>query len=233
MIVLSIETSTPQASVVLGSEQGILASCSLSTGSTTGEFLLPAVDFMLKEAHLSMNSIAAVAVGLGPGLFTGLRIGVTTAKTLSQALAVPIVGASSLDLLAFDGRYSQRLICPVLDARRGEVFYCFYRQVRGGITRVGEYSVGPPERLMAEVESVGGGDVLLMGYGALLYRNKLQENSRAEFGSLADAFPRASALLALALPRLFREDFDPVFEVEPMYMRRSTAAIPWTQRTVG
>lgn len=232
MIILSIETSTPQASVALGTEQGILASAAISTGSTTGEFLLPAVNFLLDQAHLTMNSIAAVAIGLGPGLFTGLRIGVTTAKTLAQALAVPIVGASSLDLLAFDGRYSSRLICPVLDARRGEVFYCFYRQVRGGITRVGEYSVGPPERLMAETEGLGG-DVLLMGYGALLYRSKLQENSKAEFGSLADAFPRASALLALALPRLFREDFDPVFEIEPMYMRRSTAAIPWAHRKVG
>ncbi|MGH9198391.1 MAG: tRNA (adenosine(37)-N6)-threonylcarbamoyltransferase complex dimerization subunit type 1 TsaB, partial [Acidimicrobiia bacterium] len=220
---------TPQASVALGSEQGIIASAAISTGSTTGEFLLPAIDFLLDQAHLSMNSIAAMAVGLGPGLFTGLRIGVTTAKTLAQALAVPIVGQSSLDLLAFDGRYSSRLICPVLDARRGEVFYCFYRQTPGGVERVGDYSVGPPRRLMAEIQGIGS-EVLLMGYGALLNRHELQETSRAEFGSLADAFPRASALLALALPRLFREDFDSVFEIEPMYMRRSTAAIPWVQR---
>lgn len=232
MIVLGIETSTPQASVALGSEQGILASSSISTGSTHGEFLFPAVEFLLREVHLSMQSISAIAVGLGPGLFTGLRVGVTTAKTLSQALAVPVVGVPSLDLLAFDGRYSSRLICPVLDARRNEVFYCFYRQVPGGITRVGEYSVGALERLTADIEG-GGSEVLLMGYGALIHRSALEELGRVEFGSLADAFPRASALIALALPRLFREDFDTAFEIEPLYMRRSDAEIRWDRKRAG
>lgn len=231
MLVLGIETSTAQASVTIGSEQGIGSSL-ISRGATPGEFLLPAVSFLMHQADLSYRNLSAVAVGLGPGLFTGLRVGIATAKTLAQALSVPIVGIPSLDLLAFDVRYSSKMICPVLDAKRNEVFFAFYRQVPGGITRVSEYSVGSPRQLLAEM--VGrAADFLLIGNGALLYQPELEDAERVEFGSMANALPRASSLVELALPRLFREDFDRLLEIEPMYMRRSDAEINWERRRIG
>ena len=85
MLVLGIETSTPQASVTIGSEQGIIGSCTISRGAAYGEFLLPAVEFLMRQSGLTYRQLSAVAVGLGPGLFTGMRVGVTTAKTLAQA----------------------------------------------------------------------------------------------------------------------------------------------------
>ncbi|MGH2733695.1 MAG: tRNA (adenosine(37)-N6)-threonylcarbamoyltransferase complex dimerization subunit type 1 TsaB [Actinomycetota bacterium] len=226
MLVLGIETSTPQASVAIGSEQGIIGSCTISRGATHGEFLLPAVEFLLRHAGLTYRNLSAVAVGLGPGLFTGMRVGITTAKTLAQALSVPIVGITSLDLLAFDARYSPKLICPALDAKRGEVFFAFYRQVPGGVTRVTDYQVVSPEGLVAEIDGHRD-DVLVIGNGGLLYRAKLEEAESIEFGTNSQAFPRSSALVDLALPRLFREDFDRVLDIEPMYMRRSQAEINW------
>jgi len=227
MLVLGIETSTPWASVTIGSEQGIIGSCLVSRGSTHGEFILPAVEFLMTEANIGYRNLSAVAIGLGPGLFTGMRIGIATGKTLAQALSVPIVGVASLDLLAFDVRYSSKLICPVIDAKRKEVFFAFYRQVPGGITRVSnEYMVGSPAKLAAEIESAGE-EVLLIGNGALLYRNELEEAGRVEFGSIASAFPGATSLVELALPRLFREDFDRLFDLEPLYMRRTDAKINW------
>lgn len=232
MIVLGIETSTAQASIALGSEQDMIATCSLSRGATHGEFLLPTVDYLLRQAGLAYANISAVAVGIGPGLFTGMRVGVSTAKTLAQALSVPMVGIPSLDLLAFDGRYSSRLICPALDAKRGELFFAFYRQVPGGITRTSEYSVGSIQRLLAEIQGRGS-EVLLIGDGALLYKSKLEEAGRVEFGSMAIAFPRAASLVELALPRFYRYDFDSLFEIEPMYMRRSTAEIKWDRKRGG
>lgn len=232
MLVLGIETSTPQTSVTIGSEQGIIGSCLVSRGATHGEFLLPAVEFLMRQANLTYRNLSAIAVGLGPGLFTGMRVGIATGKTLAQALSVPIVGVASLDLLAFDVRYSNKLICPVLDAKRREVFFSFYRQVPGGITRTSQYQVGSPDRLLAELEGRGE-EVLLVGNGALLYRSQLEEAEKIEFGSLSNAFPRATSLVELVMPRLFREDFDRLFDVEPLYMRRSDAEINWERRKSG
>lgn len=226
MLVLGIETSTPAASVTIGSEQGIIASSLVTRGAGPGDFILPAVEFMMEHSGLSYRNLSAVAVGLGPGLFTGMRVGVATAKTMAQALSVPIVGASSLDLLAFDVRYSDKLICPVLDAKRSEVFFAFYRQVPGGITRETSFTVGSPDRLVAEIQG-SGEDFLLVGNGALLYKDALEKVDKVEFGSMAYAFPRAASLVELALPRLFMEDYDRLFDIEPYYMRRSDAEINW------
>lgn len=228
MLVLGIETSTPQVSITLGSEQGIVGSCLVSRGSTSGEFLIPAIEFVMNRTGLSFRNISAVAVGLGPGLFTSMRHGVATAKTIAHALSIPIVGVSSLDLLAFDARYADKLICPAVDAKKNEIFFSFYRRVPGGISRVGEYSIGTPERLLAEIEGFGSG-ALLVGNGALLHQHKL-DSSLIEFGSISSAFPRATSLIELSLPRLLREDFDPLFDIEPMYMRRSDAEINWEGR---
>lgn len=226
MIILGIESSTVQTSVALGSEQEILASSMLSRGATAEEFILPAVKFLMDKTGLNWNSISGIAVGLGPGLFTGMRVGVSTAKTLAQALSVPIVGTPSLDVLAFDLRYTNRVICPVLDAKRSQVFFAFYRQVPGGITRISDYLVGSVRRLIAEIEGQPS-EVLVSGHGALLNRHDLEEIGHLEFGSMASAFPRASSLVELALPRLFREDYDSLFDLEPMYMRRVNAEIKW------
>lgn len=232
MLVLGIETSTPAASVTIGSEQGIIATSLVTRGAAAGDFLLPAVEFLMNQTNLSYRNLSAIAVGLGPGLFTGMRVGVATAKTLAQALSIPIIGASSLDLLAFDVRYSDKLICPVLDARRNEVFFALYRQVPGGITRETNYTVGSPERLVAEIQG-SGEDFLLVGNGALLYEDRLEGVDKVEFGSMAYAFPRAASLVELAIPRLFREEFDRLFDIEPYYMRRSDAEINWERSSLG
>lgn len=227
MLILGIETSTSWPSVTIGSEQGIIGSCLVSRGASHGEFILPAIEFLMGQANIGYRNVSAVAVGLGPGLFTGMRIGIATAKTIAQALSVPIVGVGSLDLLAFDVRYSHKLICPVVDAKRKEVFFAFYRQVPGGITRVSKkYMVGSPQKLVAEIQGAGE-DVLLIGNGALLYRRDLEEADKVEFGSIASAFPRATSLVELAYPKLFREEFDRLFDLEPLYMRRTDAKIGW------
>lgn len=229
MLVLGIETSTPAASVTIGSEQGIIASSLVTRGASASDFLLPAIEFLMDQTGLSYRNLSAIAVGLGPGLFTGMRVGVATAKTLAQSLSTPIVGASSLDLLAFDVRYSDKLICPVLDAKRKEVFFAFYRQVPGGITRETKYMVGSPDRLVAEIQS-SGEDFLLVGNGALLYSEELDGLDKVEFGSMAYAFPRAASLVELSIPRLFREEYDRLFDIEPLYMRRSDAEINWEKK---
>ena len=221
MLVLGIETSTAVSSVALGTEQGAIASALLGRGKGHEEFVVPGIRFIMEQSEVPMRQLSGVAVGIGPGLFTGMRVGVATAKSMAQALRIPIVGIPSLDLLAYSVRHTSRLICACVDARRGEVFSAFYRQVPGGVQRLSEYVAWRPERLAGEVQGRSQ-EVLFVGNGALVYRDKLTA-ARAEFASYAQAFPTAASLVELALPRFIREDTDPLLELEPLYVRKTDA----------
>lgn len=226
MLVLGIETSTPQASVAIGSEQGIVASALVSRGGTYNEFLLPAIRFCLDQSGLGFRNIGGIAVSLGPGLYTGMRVGIATAKALAQALSVPIVGMASLDLLAYEVRYTPKTICATLDARRNEVFHAFYKASPGGIQRMSEYQIERPERLAVGLESRPE-EVLLVGSGALLYRKEFEDVAVVELAAMSQSFPDARALVELSLPRMFREEFDSLYELKPLYLRRSAQRIQW------
>lgn len=227
MLVLGIETSTPHASVAIGSEQGVVASALVARGASYNEFLLPAIRFCLEQSGLGYRNIGGVAVSLGPGLFTGMRVGVATAKALAQALSVPIVGMASLDLVAYEVRYTPKTICAVLDARRNQVFHAFYRSSPGGIQRMSDYRVETPERLAIGLQSRPE-EVLLVGNGALLYGDIFEDAGPiVEIGSMGHAFPSAQALVELTLPRMFRQDFDSLYELKPLYLRRSAKRIDW------
>ena len=227
MLVLGIETSTPQSSVAIGSEQGVVASALISRGASYNEFLLPAMRFCLEQSGIGFRNLGGIAVSLGPGLHTGMRVGVATAKALAQALSIPIVGMASLDILAYDVRYSPKLICTCLDAKRGEVFYAFYRSSPGGIQRITDHRVEKPYQLATAIQSRPE-EVLLVGNGALLYREEFDDlGPRVEIGTMSHAFPHAGSVVELALPRIFREDFDSVYELKPLYLRRSARRIQW------
>lgn len=227
MLVLGIETSTPQASVAIGSEQGVIASAMVSRGASYNEFLLPAIRFCLNEAGLDYANLGGVAVSLGPGLFTGMRVGVATAKALAQALSVPIAGMASLDLVAYEVRYSPKTIGVALDARRNEVFHAFYRSSPGGIQRMTDYRVETPETLAGGIASRRE-EVLLVGNGALLYRDTFEHiGPVVEVGTMSHAFPDARSLVELTIPRMYREEFDSLYELKPLYLRRSAKRIQW------
>lgn len=227
MLVLGIETSTPQTSVAIGSEQGVIAGAMVSRGHSHNEFLLPAIRFCLEEAGLSWRNLGGVAVSLGPGLYTGMRVGVATAKAIAHALSVPIVGMASLDILAYEVRYSSKTILAVLDARRSEVFYAFYRSSPGGIQRMTDYRIEKPGHLATGLASRPE-DVLVVGNGALLYKEDFESvGSVVEMGTMSHSFPDARALVELALPRMYREDFDSLYELKPLYLRRSARRIQW------
>ncbi len=230
MIVLGIDTSTSQTSVALGSEQGTIAAAFLSTGQSHHEAVTPAVDHITRWSGTPLSHIGGVAVCIGPGLFTGLRVGIQTGKSIAQVLSVPMVALTSLDVLAFAVRYTRRVICAAVDARRHEVFFALYRPAPGGVTRTTEYMVGTPATLAAELEARAE-DVLLVGDGAMRYRRELESvGSHVDFASPALAYPNAAALVELSIPRFHREEFDRVADVVPLYLRKSDAEIAWDKR---
>jgi tRNA threonylcarbamoyladenosine biosynthesis protein TsaB len=230
MLILGIETSTGQSSVCLGTERGPVASASLGLGKAHAEFVAPAIQFCLERAGLEMASVAGVAVSLGPGLFTGMRVGIATAQALAHARTLPVLGLNALDLLAFSARYirSDRLICAVIDARRSELFWAFYRPSHGGVQRVTDLRVGQAEKLAGEIEAVRD-DVLCVGEGALLVRSLL-ESAGASVASRGNAHPDASALVELALPRFLREETQHPDDLRPIYLRTADARISWQNR---
>ena len=232
MKVIGIDTSTIQTSVAIGTPEEILGATRFA-GVRRHDDVVPAIERLLGWTGVELSHVGGVAVGLGPGLYTGLRVGVEVGKTLAQVLRVPIVGICSLDVLAFGVRHARRPIVAVLDARRGEVFFAFYRPVHGGAVREGEYRVASPDALAAELAAVPE-DVLLVGNGAILYRQELErEGARIELAPVALAHPWASALVSLAAPRFIREETDRLVDLVPLYLRKTDAEIAWDQRARG
>lgn len=229
MIVVAIETSTPRTSVAIASEREIVGAVAIA-GRARQESVTPALAQLLDWTGVRLSQVGGIAAGIGPGLFTGLRVGVETAKTLAQVLTVPIVGITSLDALAFAVRHTHKLIVAMIDGRRGEVFYAVYRSLPGGVVRGHDYTVATPDHLCAELEAIPG-DMLAVGDGAILYRDQLEElGSRVEIASAMRAHPEAAALAELAIPRFLREEHDRFHDVMPLYLRRSDAEIAWDRR---
>lgn len=228
MLVLGIETSTAHSSVCLGNERGLVASAELVRGQAHGEFLAPAIAFCLDQAGQRAADVNGVAVSLGPGLFTGLRVGVASAQMFAHARRLPVVGLASLDLVAFGVRHVRRLVCSVLDARRGELYWAFYRSAPGGVQRTTEFRIGPPEKLAGEIEAQPE-DVLAIGDGACA-QGPLLESAGAEVGGTTFAYPSSRFLVELALPRFVREDTQRPEDLHPIYIRRADARIGWRNR---
>ena len=234
MLVLGISTATAQVGCAIGGHEGIIASFQSSKGRRHAETLAPAIEFLTLQARVPLRDISAIAVDVGPGLFTGLRVGISTAKALATTLRIPMIGVTSLDLLAFPVRWSDRRIVSVVDARRGEVFFSFYRQVPGGVQRLSPHRVGSPAELCSEIQA-GGGEVLAVGDGAIRYHDDLAELTRVEVGDGSLAYPSPGSLVELAHARALREDFVQPRELEPIYLRKADAEINWQvrERPVG
>lgn len=229
MLILGIESATAQVGCAIGGHEGVLASAHSARTKRHAESLVPTIRFVCQQAEVTLAEIGAVAVDTGPGLFTGLRVGVATAKAIAQALRVPVIGISSLDLLAFPFRFSDREVVAVIDARRGEVFSARYRQVPGGIQRIGEPQVWGPYDLVADLLATPE-DLLLVGDGALRHAATLAELTRAELVAPGVIHPSARDLVLLAHARALREEWVQPRELSPVYLRKPDAQINWTTR---
>jgi tRNA threonylcarbamoyladenosine biosynthesis protein TsaB len=229
MLVLGLETSTSRSSVALVDHERVVASASLGMPRRHGEFLAPAISFCLEQAGVDASRITGVAVGLGPGLFTGLRVGIATAQAFAAARRLPVVGLAGLDVLAFRVRYSRRSICTAIDARRGELFWARYRTSPGGVQRVGDLQVGTVQQLAAELEATGE-ETLVIGDGALRYRAELAHVGGAEIAGPDLAWPDAADLAELAVPRFVREQTQQPPDLQPIYLRQADAKIGWETR---
>lgn len=225
-LILSLETATGCGSVSL-SRGGpdtfqLLAECTLQQEITHSRRLLGLVSWVRQAAGVQWSDLAAVAVSLGPGSFTGLRIGMAAAKAMVMATGKPLLGVGTLDALAMSCSPWPGLICCLLDARKQEVYAAFYRLGKNGRPEpVRRPAVLPPARLLDNVRE----PVLLAGPGALAYRKLWagREGVTLLPGHLAS--PRAQNVGLLAAAMLAAgQVLDPV-TAAPLYVRASEAEI--------
>lgn len=228
MLILGIDTATDQVGVALGGHEGVIAHFEARRERRHAETLAPAIQFVCTQAGIGLDELGVIAVDIGPGLFTGMRVGLATGKAMAQALRLPMIGISSLDLLAFPCRRTDRVIVPVIDARKGEVFYSMYRSVPGGIQQVLEPTVGKVTDLVADLLARGQ-EALLIGDGAHRYRETILDSLHVEIAE--DAYPSAAPLVQLAHARALREEWVPAVQIQPIYLRPPDALINWQTRT--
>ncbi len=228
MLILGIETATERVSVAIGGHEGVIGLFELTRGRRHAETLVPAIDDLCRRSGIGLKEISLLAVDVGPGLFTGLRVGLAAAKSFAQALRVPMIGISSLDLLAFPSRHADRVIVPVIDARKGEVFYSMYRQVPGGVQQIVDPRVGTVDELVADLLARSE-DVLCVGDGAQRYREEILDGFHCEIGG--DVRPSAGPLVQLAHARALREEWVSPARIEPIYLRTPDALINWSVRS--
>ncbi len=227
MLILGIESATEQVGVAIGGHEGVIATFEVARGRRHAEILTPAIEFVCRQADVELSEIGCVAVDVGPGLFTGMRVGLSAAKALAQALRIPMIGISSLDLLAFPCRHTDRVVVPVIDARKGEVFWSMYRQVPGGVQQVSTPSVGPIDDLVADLLARSQ-DALCVGDGAERYRDDILDGFHCEISG--PVHPSPGALVQLAHAQALREEWVRPGEIMPIYLRAPDAQINWAIR---
>jgi len=227
MRILALDTATPcTVAAILNDRQvvGEFAEASRNHSVT----LLPAIDKLLVDLGTDRNHIEAIAIGRGPGSFTGLRVGLAIAKTMAFSMKVPLVGVSSLQALACNGESSGvDRICPMLDALKNEIYCSEYILSEQKLTEVQAEDARDPGR-WAESLARRSGRCMLLGTGAQRYRKVLSE----VLGDLA-VFPgdeslhqiRAGSVGGLGLTRLKAGETDDPYELEPSYCRLSEAEL--------
>ena len=229
MLILGISTSTARVGCAIGGHEGILGAVYSSRGKRHAETLTPAIEFLCRQTRVELRDIGAVAVDLGPGMFTGLRVGIAAGKAIAHARRLPMIGVTSLDLLAFPARFSNRRLVCAIDAGRGEIFHASYRHSPGGVQRLTEARVGTADDLASELLALDE-ELLLVGDGVLRYRDRFEGLRRVELGDSGVAHPSAGSLVQLAHARALREEFVSPTELTPLYLRKPDAEIGWTTR---
>lgn len=229
MKILGIDTSTKICGLGIVEDDEILTEYNFKVSRTHSDQLMLLVDASLKRLDLKIDQIDAFAVALGPGIFTGLRIGVATIKGLAFALKKPIVGIPTLDLIANNLKFVDRLICPIMDARQNEVYAAIYQGGRQ-LQRMSDYLCLPIEKIIEMLDS----PMIFLGNAADKYRDLIEASAKdAIIAEHLFDLPRGANVALLGGKRLRSEGedmqtfLDNAFTLTPLYIRKSQAEVKY------
>ena len=229
MKILSVETSTMLGGVaIIDDAAGLIAETRLNVKTTHSERLMTAVNNTLLQSELGLDAIDAFAVAIGPGSFTGLRIGLSTVKGLSYATGKPVVTVPTLEAFAWTFQHSAHPVCLMLDARKSEVYAAVYKWEDSSFRTVMECVSIKPEALLEKLQ----GHILFAGEGALLYREKIigAMKERAFFTGMDKMVPSPANVAMLGLAKAIRGEYAVISDTVPVYIRKSEAEVKWSEK---
>ncbi|GGE24109.1 tRNA (adenosine(37)-N6)-threonylcarbamoyltransferase complex dimerization subunit type 1 TsaB [Marinithermofilum abyssi] len=226
MITLAIDTSTLVLGVAVLDEERVLGEVTTNLKKNHSVRLMPTVVSLLQELDLSPADIGQVAVAAGPGSYTGVRIGFTTAKTLTWSRNIPMLSVSSLAVLAMNGIRFPGKVVPMFDARRNRAYTGCFRAKNGRMEAVIPERVGSVDRWLKELR--GEGPLLFLGDDVARFRDSIVQTlgNQAHFGLPGENIPRASHLAWLAY-RMYKEDPRSVIQAAPNYLQMTEAEAKW------
>ena len=234
MKILALDTSSIVATVAVMEDEKLIAEIILNYKKTHSEKLMPMIEEILNHCEMEPKEIDVFAASLGPGSFTGLRIGMTTVKAMAQALNKPVVGVPTLEGLAYNVLYADGLICPIIDAQRDMVYTALYRWEGTGLQEVMEQQVLSVEDLINDLRDKNE-KVIFVGDAVDKFRNKLEESldTQANFPPTMVSMPRAASIAQLAKIKVLKGESMEASQLVPLYMRKSQAEHQYDERMKG
>ncbi len=218
MKILAIDTSSVNATVAVCDENKILGEYTIAGDRAHSQIIMPMTDELLKRCGIDVADIDVFAVALGPGSFTGLRIGMAAAETMASALGKKIIGISSLDMIAASFPFENKYICPIFDARRSDV----YNAVYSGNEKITPDRICDIDTVLAEMQDR---ETIFAGDAVMKYRDRIlsYNNPKWHIAPVQLSMQRASALAGVALDRVNNDDYDDIDSLSPIYIRPSQA----------
>ncbi|HIC91766.1 MAG TPA: tRNA (adenosine(37)-N6)-threonylcarbamoyltransferase complex dimerization subunit type 1 TsaB [Syntrophaceae bacterium] len=229
MRILAIDTATHLQSVALIDGEELIAEYTFNCPVTHAKLLVGTIELLLRNSNLTIDHIDGLAVSLGPGSFTGLRIGVSTVKGLALASAKSVVGVPTLDALAFNVPFTRNLICPIIDAKKGEVYTALYRMDEiKGLIKMTENLVMDPRVLLETIHE----PVIFTGEGIKIYGMLINKTlgKLATFAPVQVRTVHAASVAYLGLSKFKQCIIQDVASLAPIYIRPSEAEIKWRER---
>lgn len=203
MKILAIDTSTDYLSLAVLDGDRIIAKFHKKAKMRHSMLLVPMIDKLLKKTKLKIADMDCFAISIGPGSFTGLRIGVTVVKGLAYALKKPVVCVPTLDAIAMNAKKFIGTICPLLDARKNKVYACLYKSDGKSIKKISKYLLLPLDELLNKIKK----------YDKVLFLGDTKENNFKK-----DWRPRAEIVARLAIGDFKKKKFIKPEDLEPMYI---------------
>ncbi len=218
MKLLTIEASTRNYSLAVSDEEKVVAYKNFRLKNVLSSSVMPGIKSVLDKSGIPLNKLDGFAVGLGPGSFTGLRVGLATIQGLIFATQKPVVGISSLDILAANVTTEVEQICVITDAKRSMVFSCVYQRKGSQLKKLSPYVLAPVEDALKNIS----GATIFVGDGIALYHERVVQFCRGKFAITFAAeklwSPQARRAVPLVLERFRQKKVDKIEKLLPLYL---------------
>lgn len=227
MLILAIDTSTSVCSLALYDGQTILADFTVDNGLTHSEKMMPLLLDLLKVSGVNKTDLQGIAINIGPGSFTGLRIGLASVKTLAYALKLPVVGVSSHEALAYNMPIENIYLSPLIDAQKGNVYQAIYQWQGKCLQQVEPITIKSIEEAVKTLVDSGKNSFILGEWNNEKHDLLTKKVQLAQINLLK---PKAASVALASYTRFIKGEYDDVFKVQPYYLKKSEAEILWEKR---